>query len=226
VCAALVVVDVLSFTTSVDIAVGRGMRVHPFPWGDQAEAYARRIGAAVAAGRGAVTPECPWSLSPEALRSAPVVADLVLPSPNGSAVCAAASATGLPVIAGAVRNAPAVAAWLLDQGYGSAAAPVGVVAAGEHWPDGSLRPCVEDLLGAAAILDGLAGASGGLSVEAAVCLAALASVPDVAAAIRGCASGRELAVRGYAADVELSVRAGVSSVVPMLRAGAFMAAVV
>ena len=36
VCAALVVVDVLSFTTSVEVAVSRGMRVHPFPWGEQA----------------------------------------------------------------------------------------------------------------------------------------------------------------------------------------------
>ena len=41
VCAVLVVVDVLSFTTAVEVAVARGMRVHPFPWGEQAADYAR-----------------------------------------------------------------------------------------------------------------------------------------------------------------------------------------
>jgi 2-phosphosulfolactate phosphatase len=225
VCAVLVVVDVLSFTTAVDVAVGRGIRVHPFPWGAQARDYARRIGAAVAVGRSATSPSAPWSLSPLALRDAPLVDDLVLPSPNGSAICAAAGAAGRPVVAGCLRNAPAVAAWLLAQGYGSAAAPVGVVAAGERWPDGTLRPCVEDLLGAAAVLDGLAHAPGGLSVEAAVCLAALASVPDPAAAVRGCASGRELAALGFGADVEIAGRSDASEVVPVLGAGAFGPAV-
>lgn len=224
VCSALVVVDVLSFTTSVDVAVGRGMRVHPFPWGAQADDFARRIGAVAAVGRRAVSPERPWSLSPATLRFAPVVPDLVLPSPNGSAISAAASATGLPVVAGCVRNAPAVARWLLSQGYGSVHAPIGVVAAGERWPDGTLRPGVEDLLGAAAVLDGLAEAAGGLSVEAAVALSALAGVPDVPAAIRGCVSGRELAESGFAEDVEIAVEVGVSDVVPVLEKGVFAAA--
>jgi 2-phosphosulfolactate phosphatase len=224
VCAALVVVDVLSFTTSVEIAVGRGMRVHPFPWGEQAADYAVRVGAAaVAVGRTAVDADHPWSLSPVALQTAPVVADLVLPSPNGSAICAAAGATGRPVLAGNLRNAPAVGRWLLNQGYGTTGAPVGVIAAGERWPDGTLRPCVEDQLGAAAVLDGLAGAAGGLSVEAAVALAALASVPDVPAAVRGCVSGRELAGLGFAGDVEAAVRVGSSEVVPLLRGGVFVA---
>ncbi len=31
VCAILLVVDVLSFTTNVEVAAARGMRVHPFP---------------------------------------------------------------------------------------------------------------------------------------------------------------------------------------------------
>jgi 2-phosphosulfolactate phosphatase len=224
VCAVLVVVDVLSFTTSVDVAVGRGMRVHPFPWGAQADDFARRMGAVAAIGRRAVSRERPWSLSPASLRSAPVVPDLVLPSPNGSAISAAASATGLPVVAGCVRNAPAVARWLLSHGYGSRQSPIGVVAAGERWPDGTLRPGVEDLLGAATVLDGLVEAPGGLSVEAAVALATLTGVPDVPAAIRGCASGRELADYGFAQDVEIAVEVGASQVVPVLDKGCFAVA--
>jgi 2-phosphosulfolactate phosphatase len=223
VCAVLVVVDVLSFTTAVDVAAGRGMRVHPFPWGAQADDYAERVGAVAAVGRGAVSPERPWSLSPASLRSAPVVPDLVLPSPNGSAISSAASATGHPVVAGCLRNAPAVARWLLSSGYGGARAPIGVIASGEHWPDGTLRPCVEDLLGAASILDGLVDAPGGLSVEAAVTLAALASVPDVPAAIHGSASGRELTERGFKPDVDLAVAVATSEVVPVLRNGVFSA---
>lgn len=220
-CAVLVVVDVLSFSTAVDVAVGRGMRVHPFPWDGQAGEYARRMGAAVAVGRSRVGPDRPWSLSPAALRAAPVAADLVLPSPNGSAICAAAASTGIPVVAAGLRNARAVARWLLGNGYGVPTAAVGVVAAGETWPDGALRPAVEDLLGAAAVLDELATADVCLSVEAAVTLATLAALRDVPAAVRGCASARELAGQGYAADVEIAVEVDASAVVPVLRGGAF-----
>src|SRR5256885_1435936 len=75
VCAVLVVVDVLSFTPAVPVAAERGPRVHPFPWPDQAEEYAQRIGAVAAAGRTGTTPERPWSLSPASLRRARPVAD-------------------------------------------------------------------------------------------------------------------------------------------------------
>jgi 2-phosphosulfolactate phosphatase len=220
----VVVVDVLSFTTAVDVAVSRRTRVRPFPWGAQAAEYAVRVGAVAAVGRRAVTSDHPWSVSPTALRTAPAVSDLVLPSPDGAAICAAASATGLPVLAACLRNAAAVGRWLVRQGYGSAQAPVGVVAAGERWGDGTLRPCVEDQLGAAAVLDALSTAPGGLSVEAAVTLAALTSVPDLTPAIYGCVSGRELVGRGFGEDVEIAARVAVSRVVPVLRQGVFSAA--
>jgi phosphosulfolactate phosphohydrolase-like enzyme len=200
------------------------MRVHPFPWDEQAAEYALRVGAVAAVGRRQVTATHPWSLSPAALGAAPVVADLVLPSPNGSAISAAASATGLPVVAACLRNAGAVGRWLRRQGYGTVDAPIGVIAAGERWPDGSLRPSVEDQLGAASVLDALSGVPGGLSVEAAMALAALASTPDVSAAVRGSVSGRELAEGGFAEDVDVAVRIGVSDVVPVLRHGVFSAA--
>lgn len=220
-CAVLVVVDVLSFTTAVDVAVSRGIRVHPFPWTAQAAAYAQRIGAAVAVGRSELSTATPWSLSPASLMTAPAVADLVLPSPNGSTICAAAGATGTPVLGACLRNASAVASWLRNNGYGGADRPIGVIAAGERWPDGTLRPSVEDLLGAATVLDKLSHVSGGLSVEAAVALAALAALPDPAAAIRGSVSGRELSDRGFAADVEVALDADVSTTVPMIEHGVF-----
>lgn len=225
VCRMLVVVDVLSFTTSVDVAVSRGMRVHPFPWTDQAAVVARRLGAALAVGRRQVTEEQPWSLSPAALQQAPVVTHLVLPSPNGSAICAAAEAFGVPVIAACLRNATAVSAWLLAHDYGSAEQPIGVIAAGERWPEGTLRPSVEDLLGAALVIDGLATAPGGLSVEAAVALATLNALPDVPAAVRGCVSGQELITTGYAPDVEVAADLGASTTVPLLESDYFTKAV-
>ncbi|MET7419193.1 2-phosphosulfolactate phosphatase [Dactylosporangium sp. NPDC005555] len=221
VCSVLVVVDVLSFSTAVDIAVGRGMRVHPFPWSDQARAYADRIGAAVAVGRQQVSKSSPWSLSPAALQAAPFAAELVLPSPNGAAICSAAASTGVPVVAACLRNAPAVARWLHAHGHGTPTTPIGVVAAGELWPDGTLRPCVEDLLGAAAVLDGLSMLGVPLSVEAAVSLAALAAVRNVSAAVRRCVSGQELIQRGFTDDVRLAVQSGISHTVPVLTGQSF-----
>jgi 2-phosphosulfolactate phosphatase len=221
-CAVLVVVDVLSFTTALDVAVARGMRVHPFPWNGQADAYAERIGGTVAVRRNQLGPNSPYSLSPASLMRAPAVADLVLPSPNGAAICAAAGATGLPVVAACRRNARAVGRWLIDSGYGTLSRPIGVIAAGERWPDGTVRPAVEDLLGAAAVLDQLTPAPGGLSVEAAVSLAALASVRDVTAAIRSCVSGRQLLARGFGEDVDVAVDADVSSTLPLLTNGVFV----
>jgi 2-phosphosulfolactate phosphatase len=220
-CAALVVVDVLSFTTALDVAVGRGMRVHPFPWGSQASAYAERFGAVVAVRRAEVGPDHPWSLSPASLLSAPFASDLVLPSPNGSAICATAGATGVPVVAACLRNAAAVVGWLRSRGYGSPTRPVGVIAAGERWPDGTLRPGVEDLVGAAMVLDGLSHVTGGLSVESAVTLAALAALPDPAAAVRGCVSGRILIERGFGADIDVAADVDASTTVPVLTNGFF-----
>jgi 2-phosphosulfolactate phosphatase len=71
------------------------------------------------------------------------------------------------------------------------------------------------------VLDGLSRAPGGLSVEAAIALSVLDGVSDVASAIRGSASGRELVVGGFEADLDLAVQVGVSDVVPALRAGVF-----
>jgi 2-phosphosulfolactate phosphatase len=120
-----------------------------------------------------------------------------------------------------MRNAGAVAAWLIDRQRGEGE-PITVIAAGERWPDGSLRPALEDLLGAGAVLAALAaGGASTESPEAASARAAYTSTSCVADAIRRCASGVELASAGFAEDVDVAVEADASDVVPVRRDGAF-----
>ncbi|MFJ8110505.1 2-phosphosulfolactate phosphatase [Streptomyces sp. NPDC096132] len=221
--ACLVVVDVLSFTTSVTVAAERGTRVFPYGRRDgTARAFARERAAELAVGRRETTPDAPWSLSPAALRKAPFTPRLVLPSPNGSAIAAAAGDT--TVIAGCLRNATAVGRLLAAQGYGTEHRPVGVVAAGERWPDGSLRPALEDLLGAGAIIAELRGQGvGPLSSEADAARAAFTGTPDVADTVARCSSGLELSRGGFADDVTIATELDACSAVPVLTDGAFTA---
>ncbi|MEV8589091.1 2-phosphosulfolactate phosphatase [Streptomyces sp. NPDC051180] len=220
--ACVVVVDVLSFTTAVGVAVEAGTAVHPYRWRDAtAAAHADRVGATLAVGRREATPEHPWSLSPAALRAAPAPARLVLPSPNGSTI--AAEAGGATVVAASLRNRTAVARWLTDRGYGTAERPLAVIASGERWPDGSLRPALEDLLGAGAVLAALAG-RGTPTPEATAAATLWSATEDPVAALHGCDSGRELYAYGYPQDVEVAAETDSSTTVPVLVDGAFQEA--
>jgi 2-phosphosulfolactate phosphatase len=229
-CRVVVVVDVLSFTTAIEVAVGRGAVVFPHdlpdpegsgepqggaPVDQGAAAFARRVGAELAGGRGAPSPGR-FSLSPVSLLDIPPGTRLVLPSPNGSAVAAALADAGAVVLAGCLRNASAVARAARQAG---GEVPVAVVAAGERRPDGTLRPAVEDLLGAGAVLHALGGRP---SPEARAAVAAFRGC-DLPHDLLECASGRELAALGHAADVHLAAGHDLSQVVPVLRGGAFTA---
>ena len=153
-----VVVDVLSFTTTLTLALERRIAVHPYPWRDDgASAYAAERDAVLAAGRREGLATGRVSLSPASMLDAGGVDRVVLPSPNGSSICFALADSGVIVIGASLRNAAAVGTWLLARATGR----IAVVAAGERWPDGSLRPAVEDLWGAGAVLRavGPAGAS-------------------------------------------------------------------
>ena len=66
---AVVIVDVLSFSTAVDIAVSNGATVFPYRWkDDSASRFAREKGALLASDRNAAGQ---YSLSPASLRSIP-----------------------------------------------------------------------------------------------------------------------------------------------------------
>ena len=220
-----VVVDVLSFTTSVCVAVDRGMRVHPHPWADAtAEAFARDRDATLAVGRSRAGQDG-VSLSPVSIAAARGIERLVLPSPNGSAIAAGLAGTGATVVAGCLRNRRAVAEWLLQRVEPPDV--VCVVAAGERWPDGSLRPAVEDLWGAGAVLEALReGGMTGLSPEAGAAEAAFAAAASrLGEEVPGCASGRELLGKGFAGDVALAAELDASTAVPVLgEDGAFQPA--
>jgi 2-phosphosulfolactate phosphatase len=205
----VIIVDVLTFTTAVDVATARGAAVFPFPWMRPAAAYyAESIGAVPAARRGHG-----YSLSPPSLREIPAGCKLVMPSPNGAAL-----AFGIEhdrVLAGCLRNASAVAASAAKLGR-----TIAVIAAGEIWSgEGGLRPCFEDWVGAGAIIANLEGRK---SPEARMAQAAFEEArAELPRLMRECGSGKELIGRGYPEDVEMAAELDVSGTVPRLLDGAF-----
>lgn len=220
-CRSVVVVDVLRFTTAVTVAVGRGAAVLPFAWRQaDAAAYAERHDAELASSE---RQPGMWSLSPTDLQQAHHRLRLVLPSPNGSALAAWAvvAVDEGEVAAGCIRNASAAGRWLAKR------CPAAVIAAGERWADDSLRPAVEDLIGAGAVLAAAHEATRGervLSPEAHAAVAAFASVRDgLGAALSASVSGRELGARGYADDVAMAAALDAETVVPVLDGPAFVA---
>lgn len=208
----VIVVDVLSFSTCVDVATARGASILPFPAKDAAaEDFARRHGAELAGARGRAC----RSLSPASFLDAPAGLRCVLPSPNGAALSVQAATTPAVVLTGCLRNASAVARLASQLGRTFDVCP-----AGERWPDGSLRPAIEDWLAAGAILRGLPGTR---SAEAEAAIAAFeASRERLADLVTRSGSGRELVERGWPQDVEMAVALDVSSNVPRLRGAAFV----
>ena len=200
----VVIVDILSFSTSVEIATNNGAIVFPYQWKDESALnYAKTVEAQLASrerksGNG-------YSLSPASLINIPAGTKLVLPSPNGSSLSLLTGST--PTLAGCLRNAKAIAQYV--QRYGT----IAVIPAGERWEDGSLRPAIEDLIGAGAILSDLKGE---LSPEAEAAVAVFQQWKSNLAILAKCSSGKELIARGFAADVELAVALNISRCVPLL----------
>jgi 2-phosphosulfolactate phosphatase len=227
-----VVVDVLSFTTTLSVALDVGAEVYPFAWGDKsAREFAARHDAVLAVGRfearraGAgqavsLSPASLRTLSSASLRSggeSSSPARIVLPSPNGSALARFLGNTGLPVVGAAVRNRAAVASWIAAELAGRDG-HVTVIAAGERWADDSLRPAVEDLWGAGAVIAALSEiADCSLSPEAATAAAAFRAIAaSLPTALPATVSGRELIQAGFDEDVAIAAELDTSGHVPIL----------
>ena len=206
-----IVVDVLSFSTCVDVAVARGATILPYRFKDASAAeLARDEQAELAGERGSAR----YSLSPASFLDAPAGLRCVLPSPNGADVVLRQGPTSGLVLTGCLRNASAVAA-----AARAAGTTFCVVPAGERWPDGSPRFAIEDWLGAGAILRALPGSR---SPEAASAVAAFEALRGaVADTLARSSSGRELIERGFESDVEIAAQLDVSDVVPRFDGRAF-----
>lgn len=200
----VIIVDVLSFSTAVEVATARGALVRPArPDQEDLQAIAQASGAVIAGRRG----HGGFSLSPESVLGIAPGTLLILPSPNGANL---STRTGSVVtLAGCLRNARAVAHAAAQLG-----SRIAVIPAGERWPNGSLRPAVEDWIGAGAILDAL-GTHDTPEAQAAID-AFRGAEADLTPRLLQCLSGRELIERGYECDVTLAAELNISRCVPRL----------
>ncbi|MEQ8673459.1 MAG: 2-phosphosulfolactate phosphatase [Aggregatilineales bacterium] len=203
-----VIVDVMSFSSCVSIATGRGAVVYPFASLDQvAHAFATSQNAILA------TRENGLLLSPSALMTLEADTRLVLPSPNGSTLT---TLTGdSTTLTGCLRNAAAVA-----ERAGSLSGPVTVIPAGERWKGtGTLRPAIEDWIGAGAIIHHMHGKK---SPEAQLAEQAfLFAQNNLAEFLLESSSARELLERGGDADLALILDLNADSCAPLLVDGAY-----
>lgn len=208
----VVIVDVLSFSTSVEIATNNGAVIFPYQRKDQsAIAYAKSVNAELANTKRKVSNG--YSLSPSSLINIPAGTRLVLPSPNGATLTLRTGQT--PTLAGCLRNCEAIAQFA--QTYGT---QIAVIPAGERWEDGSLRPALEDLVGAGAILSYL---DGSLSPEAETAVAVFHSLKTgLVSALRKCSSGKELLAREFATDIELAAAVNSSRCAPLFMHSAYV----
>ena len=139
----------------------------------------------------------------------------MLPSPNGASVVLRAATTSTAILTGCLRNATAVAGLAKQLGKTFTVCP-----AGERWPDGSLRPAIEDWLAAGAILRNLPGSK---SPEADAAIVAFERARQTLAEnIAQSGSGRELIERGFKQDVDLAAALDVSRQAPRFDGSAFI----
>ncbi|GCD19977.1 2-phosphosulfolactate phosphatase [Cellulomonas algicola] len=220
-----VVVDVLSFTTTVSVAADRGVTVLPCAAYDvHAATLAVQHDAVLAVRRSEARPG-DVSLSPGSVRAAASLRRLVLPSPNGSTLSRLLGAGERAVVAASLRNAASVAAWIAATAA-ERARPlrVALVPAGERRADGSVRQAPEDVWGAGAVLEGLTTTAPAVASPRAA--AALTAWREVARrpgrALRLSRTGVELTDAGFASDVAVAAEVGTSVAVPLLRDGAYV----
>lgn len=207
----IIIVDVVSFSTCVDIATNNGAIIYPYRWKDAtAIDYAISLKAELADFERLSDG---YSLSPTSLINIQPDTKLILPSPNGSALTLATQTT--PTLCGSLRNAKSVAKFASGLGR-----RISIIPAGEQWADGSLRTAFEDLIGAGAIISYLTGNLSPESKSAVSVYEALKT--NLLEEIRNCSSGKELIERGFEKDIHLACDFNTSNNFPLLTGHAYV----
>lgn len=176
----------------------------------EAREAAAKWGATELLGRSRPSPEG-WSHSPVSLTKLTAGLRFVYFSANGSRCCKEAQgATAL--LLGSLVNASA-AGRAAARLQGQTGPPISVVACGERWEGETLRPSLEEELGAGAILAALPGTK---SPEARAAVTLFQAVGDrLDDLVFDSASGRELRVRGFGGDMAFAQRLDVYDTVPL-----------
>jgi 2-phosphosulfolactate phosphatase len=216
----VVVVDVLSFSTAVAIAVERGARI--IPCRKQIDAENLAVGTEIVAAERRGSGGGHYTLSPLSMREVSRGLMIALASPNG-ATCAEVARQTRAVYSAGLVNAKRTARAIIDRT--DADELITVVACGERWDvegeDGSLRFAIEDYLGAGAVLAALDVA---MDAEAAFAAAAFHAMRHrIDETIWDSVSGRELRERGYGDDVIYASKLDSVGVAARFVDGAFVA---
>jgi 2-phosphosulfolactate phosphatase len=212
---AVVVVDVLRFSSTVVTALSNGFTIYPCTSADEAKRIERETGAEISGKTG----EGRYTLSPLDYVNPKLPGEVILISPNG-ARCATSAAGDATVLVGCFLNARAVAR-ALEELFPSTTGIV-LVAAGEVAEDreydaGSRRFAIEDYLGCGAILS---TTHLPLSPDAELCKRSFDySVRDYADLIQRSRSGKWLTARGLEADIVHCVQRDLYGLVPLVRDG-------
>jgi 2-phosphosulfolactate phosphatase len=209
----IIIVDVLSFSSAVVTAAHYGAKIFPSFDYESAYLFAEQTGGTVALKRDEAYGGP--SLSPLSYGPSDKGRHYILPSPNGSACASSLSGKGNTLLCGSLINAESAAEKAMEI---KDERSITVIACGEQWTDvtaseNSLRPCLEDYLGAGAILSFLHGSK---SPEASVCNFSFLSVREkLEDLIWDCGSGRELRKKGYEEDVTYCSRLNLYNTVPV-----------
>ena len=213
----IIIIDVLSFSSTVTNAVHSGVTIYPFPKVGGIQEFGKLVGAEVCLGRKEAREENTPSLSAPSFNESFRGKKFVLSSRNG-ATCTKASKKVPALLIGCFLNVSAVAK-VANKIQKETGANITVIACGERWSrineePQELRPSIEDYLCAGAILELLDGTK---SPEARVCVSAFqCSKKDLTELLSDSSSGRELKARDFSSDVDFAIQFDKFQEVPIL----------